>query len=87
MVDESRNAGKEIGRFTTVWGKGKRAKEIEVVLTISDDPVPMEQVTRGYAKIMAPVFLELIAKDREAEALAASTSSVETMKVIISDCS
>jgi hypothetical protein len=71
---KSPNTSKEIGRFTPTWDKGKRAKGIEVVITISDDPVSMEQVTREYAKIMAPVFLELMAKDREAEALAASAS-------------
>ena len=67
---KSPNAGKEIERFTTSWGEGSHS-------TISDDHVTMEQVTREYAKIMAPVFLELIAKDREAEALATSVSDKE----------
>ena len=62
---KSPNAGKEIGRFTTVWGKGKRALKVNVILKYSDNPVPMEQVTAEFAKIIAPAFREWIRKEEE----------------------
>ena len=57
---KSPNAGKEIGRFSTVWGKGKRTLTVNVILKYSDNSVPMEQVTAEFAKILMPDYLERV---------------------------
>lgn len=53
MRTQSPNAGKELGRFKTVWGKGKRALEWEIVMKVADDPAPKEQVADEFARIVA----------------------------------
>ena len=64
---KSPGAGKEIGRFKTVMGKGKRACEWEVITKVADDPVPMEQVAEEFARIVAPLIRERLLQESKAE--------------------
>jgi hypothetical protein len=70
MAEKSKspNAGKEVGRLKTGWGKGKRAVEIEVIMRVSDEPVPMEQVRAQFAKLISPVLRDLLEKDTKEKA-------------------
>ena len=74
---KSPNAGKEIGRFKTVMGKGKRACEWEVIIKVADDPVPMEQVAKEFARIVAPLVRERLLQQSKNDEPAQSSETSE----------
>ena len=74
---KSPGAGKEIGRFKTVMGKGKRACEWEVIIKVADDPVPMEQVAEEFARIVAPLIRERLMKESKKDESAVSRETSE----------
>jgi hypothetical protein len=58
-MDTNKTNGKEIGRCIWSFGKGKRKRDVTVILTVAEDPISKEEFYRKIAKIITPTIIEL----------------------------
>jgi hypothetical protein len=58
-MDTNKTNGKEIGRCIWTFGKGKRKRDVTVILIAAEDPISKEELYRRLAKIIVPTIREM----------------------------
>lgn len=60
--------GEEFARLKWIYGKGKRKMNWTIILKKSENPVPMEEIAKEFARIIAPGFYEYLEKNKQRDA-------------------